>query len=90
MSTLLIYKLFTVLLLAVLATLCLGSLYRSEGDVGGGDSSLESQSRPFQPLKLTLRAALAAAVANNPDVLIYKERIEVARGQVQTQLGTIE
>jgi outer membrane protein len=89
MSMLLIYKLFTALLLAVLATLCLGSLYRSEGDVGGGDSSLESQSRPFQPLNLTLRAALAAAVDNNPDVLIYKERIEAARGQVQTQLGAM-
>jgi outer membrane protein TolC len=89
MSTLLIYKFFTALLLAVLATLCLGSLYRSEGDVGGGDSSLESQSHPFQPLNLTLRAALAAAIDNNPDVLIYKERIEAARGQVQTQLGAM-
>ena len=89
MSTLLIYKFFTALLLAVLATLCLGSLYRSEGDVGGGDSSLEPQSRPFQALNLTLRAALAAAVENNPDVLLYKERIEAARGQVQTQLGAL-
>jgi outer membrane protein TolC len=40
-------------------------------------------------LNLTLRAALAAAVDNNPDVLIYKERIEAARGQVQTQLGAM-
>src|SRR6267143_5106546 len=89
MSTLLIYKFFTALLLAVLATLCLGSLYRSEGDVGGGESSLDSPSPPLQPLNLTLRGALAAAVDNNPDVLLYKERIEAARGQVQTQLGAM-
>ncbi len=41
------------------------------------------------PLALTLRGALAAAVDNNPDVLLYKERIEAARGQVQTQLGAM-
>jgi outer membrane protein TolC len=40
-------------------------------------------------LNLTLRAALAAAVDNNPDVLLYKERIEAARGQVHTQLGAM-
>ena len=32
---------------------------------------------------------MAAAVDNNPDVLLYKERIEAARGQVQTQLGAM-
>ena len=40
-------------------------------------------------LALTLRGALTAAVDNNPDVLLYKERIEAARGQVQTQLGAM-
>jgi outer membrane protein TolC len=38
---------------------------------------------------LTLRGALAAAVDNNPDVLLYKERIEAARGQIRTQLGAM-
>ena len=28
-------------------------------------------------------------VDNNPDVRLYKERIETARGQVQTQLGAM-
>ena len=42
-----------------------------------------------EPLNLTLRGALAAAVENNPAVLLYKERIEAARGQVQTQLGAM-
>jgi len=89
MSKILIYKLSTALYLTVHATLCLGSLYQAEGAVGGGESSLESQSRPFQGLNLTLRGALGAAVDNNPDVLLYKERIEAARGQVQTQLGAM-
>ncbi|OGW47494.1 MAG: hypothetical protein A2V62_06335, partial [Nitrospirae bacterium RBG_19FT_COMBO_58_9] len=40
-------------------------------------------------LALSLRGALAAAVDNNPDVLLYKERIEASRGQVQTQLGAM-
>ncbi len=44
---------------------------------------------PLPPLTLTLRGALAAAVDNNPDVQLYKERIEAAQGQVQTQLGAM-
>lgn len=42
---------------------------------------------PSAVLNLTLRGALTAAVDNNPDVQLYKERIEAAQGQVQTQLG---
>ena len=41
------------------------------------------------PLPLSLRGALDAAVDNNPDVLLYRERIEAARGQVLTQLGAM-
>ena len=44
---------------------------------------------PSVVLNLTLRGALAAAVDNNPDVQLYKERIEAAQGQVQTQLGSL-
>lgn len=40
-------------------------------------------------LNMTLRGALTAAVDNNPDVQLYKERIEAAQGQVQTQLGSL-
>lgn len=41
------------------------------------------------PLSLTLRGALAAAADSNPDVLLYKERVAAAEGQVQTQLGAL-
>lgn len=41
------------------------------------------------PLLLSLRGALEAAVDNNPDVLLYRERIEASRGQVQTQFGAL-
>lgn len=46
---------------------------------------------PLAPavLNLTLRGALSAAVDNNPDVQLYRERIEAAKGQVQTQLGAM-
>jgi outer membrane protein TolC len=89
MSKLLTCNVSTVLSFTVLVTLCLGFLYQAEGAVGGGESSLDLPSPPLQPLNLTLRGALAAAVDNNPDVLLYKERIEAARGQVQTQLGAM-
>ncbi len=62
--------------------------YKAQGEAGG-EARFASQSHPFQPLHLTLRGALAAAVDNNPDVLLYKERIEAARGQVHTQLGAM-
>jgi outer membrane protein TolC len=54
-----------------------------------GETTQQATSRLSAPLALTLRGALAAAVDNNPDVLLYKERIEAARGQVQTQLGAM-
>lgn len=46
-------------------------------------------SRTGEPLHLTLKGALAAAINNNPDVLLYHERIREAQGQVRTQLGAM-
>jgi outer membrane protein TolC len=89
MSKLLIYRLYTVLQVTILATLGLGVLCQADGAAGGGESRLDSPPPPLQTLNLTLRGALTAAVENNPDVLLYKERIEAARGQVQTQLGAM-
>lgn len=61
---------------------------------GSADStskeSIPSLSAPtIHSLQLTLKEALSAAVQNNPDVLLYKERIQESQGQVQTQLGAM-
>ena len=55
----------------------------------GNEPVTEPKLASLPPLTLTLRGALAAAVDNNPDVLLYKERIAAAQGQVQTQLGAL-
>ncbi len=57
--------------------------------LAGGETGQQMASPSPETLALTLRGALAAAVENNPAVLLYKERIEEARGQVQTQLGAM-
>ncbi len=61
---------------------------------GSADSpskeSIPSLSAPtIHSLQLTLKEALSAAVQNNPEVLLYKERIRESQGQVQTQLGAM-
>jgi outer membrane protein len=89
MSKSLSYCAYSMFKIAVLATVCLGVLCQADGAVGGGESRLDSPPPPLEILNLTLRGALTAAVENNPDVLLYKERIEAARGQVQTQLGAM-
>jgi outer membrane protein TolC len=53
------------------------------------DEGNSGQPIPLPTLSLTLREALSAAADNNPDVLLYQERIQEARGQVQTQLGAL-
>ena len=69
----------------------MGSLHTGLAGVSlaGGETAQQTTEPPPAILALTLRGALAAAVDNNPDVLLYKERIEAARGQVQTQLGAM-
>jgi outer membrane protein TolC len=69
----------------------MGSLHTGLAGVSlaGGESAQQTTSPLLAPLALTLRGALAAAVDNNPDVLLYKERIEATRGQVLTQLGAL-
>ena len=54
-----------------------------------GETVQQAPTSPPATLELSLRGALAAAVENNPDVLLYKERIEAARGQMQAQLGAM-
>ncbi|MCS6304914.1 MAG: TolC family protein [Nitrospira sp.] len=61
----------------------------AQAGISTGESGSLAQSHTLQPLNLTLKEALAAAINNNPDVLLYKERIQEAQGQVQTQLGAM-
>ena len=44
---------------------------------------------PVQEVHLSLRAAMAAAAQQNPSVLLSRERIEAAKGEVTTQLGAM-
>ncbi|HMS83183.1 MAG TPA: TolC family protein [Nitrospira sp.] len=57
--------------------------------VWAGEEGYPGQLIPSPTLSLTLREALLAAADNNPEVLLYKERIQEAKGQVQTQLGAM-
>jgi outer membrane protein len=89
MTKLLIYKIYIFTHLTIITLLNLGFIFQTEDALGGGESSLTTPSPPLQPLTLSLRDALTAAVDNNPDVLLYRERIETAQGQVRTQLGAM-
>jgi outer membrane protein TolC len=80
MMTSLIYKRFIVIIAIGFIALSVAIPRQAEGAVEG---------RGEQTLNLTLRGAMEAAVDNNPDVLLYRERIEAARGRVQAQLGTM-
>ena len=44
---------------------------------------------PGSEIHLSLRSAMAAAAQQNPSVLLSRERIEAARGDVTTQLGAM-
>ena len=74
-----------------LCATAIGLLMLMDQGVGcaADEPAMQSKAAPLPTLTLTLREALAAAVDNNPDVQRYKERIEAAQGQVQTQLGAL-
>ncbi len=65
--------------------------------VAGLLSAQRSQATEAQPLitpelpvlRLSLKEALEAALDKNPNVRLYKERIEAARGASRTQLGAL-
>jgi len=54
-----------------------------------GNTTIPEKPSPLPPLALSLRGALAAAVDNNPDVQLYKERVAAAEAQVRTQFGAL-
>src|SRR5579885_1762607 len=51
--------------------------------------SAEGPAALRQPLPLTLRDAMDAAVNNNPNIRLYRERIEAARGAAIAQFGAL-
>src|SRR5262249_45172700 len=53
------------------------------------NATVPEKPSPLPPLALSLRGALAAAVDNNPDVQLYRERVAAAEAQVRTQLGAL-
>jgi len=58
----------------------------------GHSPAAESSAQPPQELpvlKLSLKDAIEAALDKNPNVRLYKERIEAARGVTVTQLGAL-
>ena len=55
----------------------------------GRDEGTSDQSIPLPTLSLTLGEALSAAADNNPDIRLHKERVQEAKGRVQTQLGAL-
>lgn len=70
----------------IIAGLCL--LLPGTG-LAGSDAAGQAKPLPPQTMSLSLRGAIDATIDHNPDVLLYRERIEAARGQVQTQLGAM-
>lgn len=54
-----------------------------------GNTTVPEKPSPLPPLALSLRGALAAAVDNNPDVQLYRERVAAAEAQVRTQFGAL-
>ena len=73
------------LLTIVLAVACV-----ADRAAGGQEPVSEPRERlPPHPLSLSLRGAVEAAGQNNPTVLLAKERIEAAKGDVVTQLGAM-
>ena len=57
--------------------------------VAGATEALQATKISVQELHLSLRAAMAAAAEQNPSVLLSKERIEAAQGEVTAQLGAL-
>lgn len=55
----------------------------------GATEAMQTTKSPVQELHLSLRAAMAAAAEQNPSVLLSKERIEAAQGEVTAQLGAL-
>lgn len=57
--------------------------------LAGATEKTQATTFPVQEVHLSLRSAMAVAAEHNPSVLLSKERIEAAKGEVTTQLGAL-
>jgi outer membrane protein TolC len=72
-----------------LAMACASLVMTLDADISRAASPLESETLPPSELRLTLRGAMEAALDNNPDVRLFKEKIQAARAASSTQLGAL-
>ena len=76
----------TILKLTIVYSILVMALDRN---MCGAASPLDETMLSPSELRLTLRGAMEAALDNNPDVRLYKEKIEAARAASSTQFGAL-
>lgn len=76
----------TIFKLTLLCSVAVITLYPATGRAA---SPLDQATLPPSELRLSLKDAMEAALDNNPDVRLYKEKIQAARAATSTQLGAL-
>lgn len=76
----------TIFKLTLLCSMAVITLYPATGRAA---SPLDQATLPPSELRLSLKDAMEAALDNNPDVRLYKEKIQAARAATSTQLGAL-
>lgn len=72
-----------------LAMACAVLVMALQADISRAASPLDPEALPPSELRLTLKGAMEAALDNNPDVRLFKEKIVAARAASSTQLGAL-
>lgn len=72
-----------------LAIVCTSLAMALQAAPSRAESPLDTTMLPPSELRLSLKEAMEAALDNNPDVRLFKERIEAARASSRTQLGAL-
>jgi outer membrane protein len=76
-------------IILTLAILCSTFGVALQVETSRAASPLDPTMLPPSELRLTLREAMEAALDNNPDVRLFKEKIETARAASSTQFGAL-
>ena len=67
-----------------LAMACAVLVMALQADISRAASPLDPEALPPSELRLTLKGAMEAALDNNPDVRLFKEKIVAARAASST------